>query len=957
MDGRPAKRQRRSIHSENPIPRIQQSQSPPIDLVSSSPSSSSSASLAITSRSKPKSTTNSKPCKPRTSQVQLPSQSLSRVHSSSVSPRKSKPKPKPKTQGQGQGQAKQDSDSPTKSKSLHTFFQPATEAQRWSAQKFEPRRPLAASAENTLDADIIEDDYDSYDEIFSQHFSVGFGVGTGAKAGLGPGAGAVDGRPARSTYGGGTESPSSIQIESPVAHGAGGGKSKRVVPKKKKTTATTTTATAGAPSKSMSKTHASKRFLMPVEDGLGSGVGGARQRSVSVPASVSKSGDGSVLGEVDTRPWAQRFAPSGLDEIAVHKRKVSDVQRWLEDVFAGRRKDTSFLHWWVNTANARFYKRLLVLRGPAGSGKTTTVTLLSETVGFDLIEWRNPSVPEYAAQEFVSVSTHFEEFLGRGDRFGGLHLEDPVESKKNQDAKPRSHRVLLIEEFPTVLSRNSSSLAAFRASLQRYLAASTEPSSLSGWMHPPIVMIVSETMLSSASSISDNLTVHRLLGPTLYNHQGTTIIDFNIIAPTFMQKALRLVLEKEASTSQRSRIPGAAVLEKIAEIGDIRSALSALEFLCLKDDKTGSWSGTLTKSKKARRGSALTPMERESLEMISQREASLGMFHAVGKIAYNKRLDPSLLPAGTVVPPSPPDHLSHHSRVKVSEVAVNDLLDETGTDVSTFISALHENYPPSCHGHAFTDSFNACIEALSDADILSADRKPSHGSRTGVGIGATMFNAGIDMLRQDEISFQVASRGLLFGLPYPVNRKVTSINGRKPSRIAHQMLYPASLRLWRRSEEIEGLLDSCLKQMLDSASGSRHLSRGSSDSGGVKSWRNLRLGFGGSGLEKDSEGGGIPALVTMMPRLDALLYQLPYMAQIRRKEPDGWSLAQITGISSNGTDLQGGNMDEAEDDHEVELAPGLPRSIGAANVVVAKSAPSAAEEEKLILSDDDIVDD
>ncbi|KAF7712136.1 Uncharacterized protein PECH_004229 [Penicillium ucsense] len=946
MDGRPAKRQRRSIHSENSIPRVQKSQSPPIDLVSSSPSSSSAASLAITSRSKPKSTTKSKPCKPRTSQVQSPSQSLSRVPSSSVSPRKSKPKPKPKPKPktQGQGQAKQDSGSPTKSKSLHTFFQPATEAQRWSAQKFEPRRPLAASAENTLDADIIEDDYDSYDEIFSQHLSVGFGVGTGAGAGAGPGAGAADGRPAGSTYGGGTESPSSIQIESPVAHGAGGGKSKRVVSRKKKTIGTTTTmtttTTARVPSKSMSKTHASKRFLMPVEDGLGSGVGGARQRSVSVPASVSKSGGGSVLGEVDTRPWAQRFAPSGLDEIAVHKRKVSDVQRWLEDVFAGRRKE-----------------RLLVLRGPAGSGKTTTVTLLSETVGFDLIEWRNPSVSDYAAQEFVSVSTHFEEFLGRGDRFGGLHLEDSVESKENQDAKPRSHRVLLIEEFPTVLSRNSSSLAAFRASLQRYLAASTEPSSLGGWMHPPIVMIVSETMLSSASSISDNLTVHRLLGPTLYNHPGTTIIDFNIIAPTFMQKALRLVLEKEASTSQRSRIPGAAVLEKIAEIGDIRSALSALEFLCLKDDKTGSWSGTLTKSKKARSGSALTPMEQESLEMISQREASLGMFHAVGKIAYNKRLDPSLLPAGTAVPPSPPDHLSHHNRVKVSEVAVNDLLDETGTDVSTFISALHENYPPSCHGHAFTDSFNACIEALSDADILSADRKPFHGSRTGVGIGATMFNAGIDMLRQDEISFQVASRGLLFGLPYPVNRKVTSINGRKPSRIAHQMLYPASLRLWRRSEEIEGLLDSCLKQMLDPASRSRHLSRGSSESGGVKSWRNLQQGFGGSGSEKDSKGGGIPALVTMMPRLDALLYQLPYMAQIRRKEPDGWSLAQITGISSNGTDLQGGNMDEAEDDHEVDFAPGLPRSTGAANVVVAKPAPSAAEEEKLILSDDDIVDD
>lgn len=45
--------------------------------------------------------------------------------------------------------------------------------------------------------------------------------------------------------------------------------------------------------------------------------------------------------EVDRRLWAQRFAPLNLDENAVHKRKVSDVQRWLEDAFAGRRNEVS----------------------------------------------------------------------------------------------------------------------------------------------------------------------------------------------------------------------------------------------------------------------------------------------------------------------------------------------------------------------------------------------------------------------------------------------------------------------------------------------------------------------------------------------------------------------------------------------------------------------------------------
>lgn len=48
-----------------------------------------------------------------------------------------------------------------------------------------------------------------------------------------------------------------------------------------------------------------------------------------------------ITEEVDSRPWAQRFGPETLDELAVHKRKVADVQKWLEDVFAGRCKQVS----------------------------------------------------------------------------------------------------------------------------------------------------------------------------------------------------------------------------------------------------------------------------------------------------------------------------------------------------------------------------------------------------------------------------------------------------------------------------------------------------------------------------------------------------------------------------------------------------------------------------------------
>lgn len=127
--------------------------------------------------------------------------------------------------------------------------------------------------------DLIEDDYDSYDEIFTQHL-------------------------ANERTATGLAAMSSSQTRQPAPKPA---------PKPK------------APVKPPRKT--TKRFVLPTDSGNGT----AKEQLPAQPA-----------GELDRRPWAQRFAPANLDELAVHKKKVSDVQHWLEDAFAGRRSEVSF---------------------------------------------------------------------------------------------------------------------------------------------------------------------------------------------------------------------------------------------------------------------------------------------------------------------------------------------------------------------------------------------------------------------------------------------------------------------------------------------------------------------------------------------------------------------------------------------------------------------------------------
>ena len=180
------------------------------------------------------------------------------------------------------------------SKSLHTFFQPASEGQRWSSKKFQTSAETAGisastgtgtgtgsnpglkqkqkqKAELELDADEIDDDYDSYDEIFSQ-----------------------------------------IQ---PIQQ-----KQQHDQPQNGKSTPKTTS----KPTRSKPK-----RFLL--SDNSGS--------STPTPTPTSTNASTNTNTAIDTRPWAQRFAPIDLTELAVHKRKVSDVQRWLDDVFQGRRRE------------------------------------------------------------------------------------------------------------------------------------------------------------------------------------------------------------------------------------------------------------------------------------------------------------------------------------------------------------------------------------------------------------------------------------------------------------------------------------------------------------------------------------------------------------------------------------------------------------------------------------------
>lgn len=294
-----------------------------------------------------------------------------------------------------------------------------------------------------------------------------------------------------------------------------------------------------------------------------------------------------------TLPWPEKYAPTSLETLAVNKTKVDQVRGWLEAVLDGRS-----------------HQRLLILKGPAGSGKTATIQCLSKELKYEILEWKNPSGASSGENglEYSSFSGMFEEFLARAGKWNPLDLVSsagtPIEQPDMYKGETSNDRkVILIEDFPNILTPSSAPLQAFQHSIKSFLAlpAEANPS--------PLILIITESPNLTGNAA---FTVQRLVGPAILHHPRTSEIEFRPIAKRFMVKALERVLQRECMENKRIWGPSKAVLEKVGDIGDIRSALAGLEFLCITGEET--WRGEVKLNVKTKK---------KQNEQIAQRHEQL----------------------------------------------------------------------------------------------------------------------------------------------------------------------------------------------------------------------------------------------------------------------------------------------------------------------------------------------
>ncbi|XP_037657039.1 cell cycle checkpoint protein RAD17 isoform X1 [Choloepus didactylus] len=398
----------------------------------------------------------------------------------------------------------------------------------------------------------------------------------------------------------------------------------------------------------------------------------------------------------EKEPWVDKYQPETQQELAVHKKKIEEVEIWLKTHVLERQPKQG--------------GSILLVTGPPGCGKTTTIKVLSKEHGIQVQEWINPVSSDFRKDDFKEMfnlesSFHifpyqsqmavFKEFLLRATKYNKLQmLGDDLRTDK---------KIILVEDLPNQFYQDSHTLHEI---LRKYVQIG----------RCPLIFIISD-------SISGDNNQRLLFPKEIQEECSISNISFNPVAPTIMMKFLNRIVTIEANKNGRKIIvPAKASLELLCQgcSGDIRSAINSLQFSSLKGvnnlwpRKKGESSlksdAALSKSKQRKKPNRIS--ENQEIQAIGGKDVSLFLFRALGKILYCKRASLTELDS-----PRLPPHLSEYERDTLL-VQPEEVVEMSHMPGDLFNLYLHQNY---IDFFMDIDDLVRASEFLSFADIFNGD--------------------------------------------------------------------------------------------------------------------------------------------------------------------------------------------------------------------------------------------
>ncbi|KAL4530792.1 hypothetical protein Ndes2526B_g09227 [Nannochloris sp. 'desiccata'] len=542
--------------------------------------------------------------------------------------------------------------------------------------------------------------------------------------------------------------------------------------------------------------------------------------------------------------WSVKYEPHAPEDLTVHKKKIEEVKLWLQIQ----------LHAAGTTPAPGHASRLLIVTGPPGCGKTATLRTLGESLGFSITEWQAQAEPSYQeinylnnnssdsntmrfAERFgyVSKIAAFEEFASRAKMPAlplstinasstnthcttGTHptnststpLNLPCTSIKNANDKTLDTGPLRGGLLPAALAGPMCPTMVFIDDLpfssdpEQRRRVARAVSNLARCARFPIVLFGTEASGRSQQDRSDKAAPSGLpkeLAQALETIPGVATISFNPITALNTAKVLRDILKKESrgcGTSLFSEGHIVAIAEQSG--GDLRNAINSLQFACtgvksvqqkrsVKRPAAKRQRGGAGNAKTLKKGAGVTEHDVDTVAFML-RDTSLGLFHGLGKLLYNKRLP--LVPAAAAVATEEEDGNSQARVASISSAAAvlistahservpcldwlqrqpmdgfnpDDVLTASGLEATSVNAFLHENLPHFIQDSEIFD-LAMCLGQLSTSDLLSSVCKRRRND---------LLNAGDDApggtTISDACAAMVAARGVCFWNSHPAPRQ------------------------------------------------------------------------------------------------------------------------------------------------------------------------------------------
>ncbi|KAK4685335.1 cell cycle checkpoint protein, partial [Tremellales sp. Uapishka_1] len=493
--------------------------------------------------------------------------------------------------------------------------------------------------------------------------------------------------------------------------------------------------------------------------------------------------------------WTDVYGPTSEAELAPGKARISKLKSWLGEAIYGV-PDGSASVSEASRDRIRKYKRILLLTGPAGTGKTTSVRLIAQQMGLEVLEWGEGVEESSLGWGFdrESSTAKFTTFLARHS-YPSLPTSS-TSSTSSSSAQPQKPRILLMTSLP-----NLSHYATKETFHQALLSFCKTYSSSSC----PLVIVHSDAGMGGRAEESwmerdrgGREGAIEVVGKDVKDGPWCFELDFIPLANTFITKALSRVVQL-AIPLPKNR-PSASTLQLLAHTsnGDLRSAINSLQLLCKRSIGPGVKSGSKRKNReeddeeeartakrtgKGSRGGKGAKLDvsrdlRLVLDAVTRREQSLGLFHALGKVFYNKRwskrrtiqggdTDPSINPGlndpgedeqdqeeisrvRKMVDPDPlPPSLGEHERHK-SMIDMETFIPTIPVDASSFALWIHQSIYSFCND---IEEASMAADNICSADIMRTDDDFWQSSPQAIAY-----------------SLHLTIRGALMALPSPVPR-------------------------------------------------------------------------------------------------------------------------------------------------------------------------------------------